>query len=184
MEGEPLGNKLALVLAKAVVNKLSDSLAVVIVKKLGYTASYSKAQWLVENVKHRPEEKCQTLDDTLAKVETKVLGETHCEKLKEVELRIPERQLSMCKADAHVEPLPKKLKKAEAQTSLHTLVKVKAKELLVEKEEALAKKLIYTITEVETETLANRLTKVDVEVLNVTEVEMLAEVKVQTLVTL
>ena len=31
------------------------------------------------------------------------------------------------------------------------------------------------------ETLANRLTKVDVEVLVVTKVEMLAEVKVQTL---
>ena len=53
MEGEPLGNKLALVLAKAVVNKLFASLAVVIGKKLGYTASYSKAQWLVETVKHR-----------------------------------------------------------------------------------------------------------------------------------
>ena len=53
MQGEPLGNKLVLVLAKAVVNKLSDSLAVVIVKKVGYTASYSKAQWLVETVQHR-----------------------------------------------------------------------------------------------------------------------------------
>ena len=77
--------------------------------------------------------------------------------------------------------MAKKLKEAEAQTSLQTLLKVKAKELFVEKEEALAKKLTYTITEVETETLANRLTKVDVEVLVVTEVEMLAEVKVQTL---
>ena len=136
------------------------------------------------NSQTQAEEKCQTLDDTLAKVKTKVLGETHCEKLKEVELQIPETQLSMCKADAHVEPLPKNLKKSEAQTSLHTLVKVKAKQLLVEKEEALAKKLTYTITDVETETLANRLTKVDVEVLVVTQVEMLAEVKVQTLVRL
>ena len=38
--------------------------------------------------------------------------ETHCEKLKEVELQIPETQWSMCKAEAHVEPLPKKLKKS------------------------------------------------------------------------
>ena len=53
MQGEPLGNKLVLVLAKAVVNKLSDSLAVVIVKRVGYTASYSKAQSLVETVQHR-----------------------------------------------------------------------------------------------------------------------------------
>ena len=53
MQGDPLGNKLVLVLAKAVVNKLSDSLAVVIVKRVGYTASYSKAQSLVETVQHR-----------------------------------------------------------------------------------------------------------------------------------
>ena len=136
------------------------------------------------NSQTQAEEKCETLDDTLAKVEAKVLAETHCAKLEEVELQIPETQWSLCKADAHVEPLPKKQKKAEAQTSLHTLVKVKAEELLVKKEEALAKKLTYTITEVETETLANRLSKVDVEVLVVTEVEMLEEVKVETLVRL
>ena len=39
LKGEPLGDTLALVLAKAVVNKLSDSLEVVIVKKLVYTGS-------------------------------------------------------------------------------------------------------------------------------------------------
>ena len=39
LQGKPLGNKLFLMLAKAVVNKLSDSLAVVIVKKLRYTGS-------------------------------------------------------------------------------------------------------------------------------------------------
>ena len=39
MKGEPLGDTLALVLAKVVVNKLSDSLAVVIVKKIVYTGS-------------------------------------------------------------------------------------------------------------------------------------------------
>ena len=54
MEGEPLGDKLALVLPKAVVDKLSDSLAVVIVKKLGYTGSYRKAEGLVQKAKERP----------------------------------------------------------------------------------------------------------------------------------
>ena len=39
MEGDPLGDTVALVLAKVVVNKLSDSLAVVIVKKIFYTGS-------------------------------------------------------------------------------------------------------------------------------------------------
>ena len=34
LEGEPFGHKLALVLAKVVINKLSDSLAELIVKKL------------------------------------------------------------------------------------------------------------------------------------------------------
>ena len=53
MQGEPLGNKTCLGAAKAVVNKLSDSLAVVIVKKVGYIATYSKAQWLVDTVQHR-----------------------------------------------------------------------------------------------------------------------------------
>ena len=42
--------------------------------------------------------------------------------------------------------MAKKLKKAEAQISLETLVKVKLEELVVEKEEPLANKLTYTIT--------------------------------------
>ena len=48
MQGKPLGDKLALKLAKAVVNKLSDSLAVVIVKKVGYTGRKRKAEGLVK----------------------------------------------------------------------------------------------------------------------------------------
>ena len=52
----------------------------------------------------------------------------------------------MCMADAHVYLLAKKLKKAEAQISLETLVKVKAEELVVEKEEPLANKLTYRRT--------------------------------------
>ena len=39
LQGKALGDKLALMLAKPVVNKLSDSLAVVIFKKPGYTGS-------------------------------------------------------------------------------------------------------------------------------------------------
>ena len=49
----------------------------------------------------------------------------------------------MCMADAHVYLLAKKVKKAEAQISLETLVKVKAEELVVEKKEPLANKLTY-----------------------------------------
>ena len=52
----------------------------------------------------------------------------------------------MCKAEALVEPLSTKLTEVDAQTSLETLVKVKAEALLVENEEALANKLTHTIT--------------------------------------
>ena len=44
MEDDELSDTLALVLAQAVVNKLSDSLAVVKVKKEGYSWSEVKAQ--------------------------------------------------------------------------------------------------------------------------------------------
>ena len=70
------------------------------------------------------------------------MAETHGEKVKEVELQIPETQWSMCKADAHVNPSANKL---------------------------------------ENNTLGNTLPKVEAELLVVTQVEMLAEVKVQTL---
>ena len=61
MEVEQLGDTLALVLAEAVVNKLSDSLAVVKVKKRGYTGSKVKAKALVETVQHRQKSRSRHL---------------------------------------------------------------------------------------------------------------------------
>ena len=52
----------------------------------------------------------------------------------------------MCKAEALVDLLPSMLTEVDGQTSLETLVKVKAEELVVENEEALANKLTHTIT--------------------------------------
>ena len=46
-------NTLALVLAEKVVNKLSDSLAVVKFKKHGYTGSYAKDEAVAETVQER-----------------------------------------------------------------------------------------------------------------------------------
>ena len=71
MEGEPLGDKLALVLPKAVVDKLSDSLAVVIVKKLGYTGSYRKAGGFSTKSQRETYQKVETLGKTLAKVKVR-----------------------------------------------------------------------------------------------------------------
>ena len=68
--------------------------------------------------------------------------DTYGEKLKAIQLHILKTQWLMCKADAHVLPLPNKL---------------------------------------ENNTLGNTLLKVEAEVLVVTQVVMLAEVKVQTL---
>ena len=79
MQGEPLGNKLVLVLAKAVVNKLSDSLAVVIVKKSWLHCELFEGPVAGRNSPTQAEGKCETLDYTLAKVEVKVLAETHSE---------------------------------------------------------------------------------------------------------
>ena len=87
------------------------------------------------------EEEVETLGDTLAKV----LADTHGEKLKKVELQILETQWPMCKAEALVEPLANKLTEVQTQTSLETLVEVKAKALVVENEEALGNKLTRTI---------------------------------------
>jgi len=61
------------------------------------------------------------------------LADTHGEKLKELELQILETQWPMCMAGAHVNPLANKLTEVEAQTSLETLVKVKAMALVVER---------------------------------------------------
>ena len=74
------------------------------------------------------------------------MADTHSEKLKEVELQILETQWPMCKAQALVDPFANKLTEVEAQTSLETLVEVKAEALVVENEEALANKLTHRIT--------------------------------------
>ena len=52
----------------------------------------------------------------------------------------------MCKGEALVHLLPNMLTEVNGQTSLQTLVKVKAEEVVVENEEALANKLTHTIT--------------------------------------
>ena len=52
----------------------------------------------------------------------------------------------MCKGEALVDLLPNMLTEVNGQTSLQTLVKVKAEEVVVENEEALANKLTHTIT--------------------------------------
>ena len=56
------------------------------------------------------------------------------------------KQWPMCKAEALVDLLPNILTKVNGQTSLETLVKVKAEALVVENEKALAKKFTHTIT--------------------------------------
>ena len=56
------------------------------------------------------------------------------------------RQWPMCKAEALVDLLPNMLTEVNGQTSLETLVKVKAEEVVVENEKALANKLTHTIT--------------------------------------
>ena len=75
--------------------------------------------------------------------------------------------------------MPNMLTEVNGQTSLQTLVKVKAEALVVENEKALAKKVTHTITYAKNDTLFYTLLKVEAEVLVVTQVDMLAEVKVQ-----
>ena len=53
MENDELSDTLALVLAHAVVNKLSDSLALAKVKKQGYSWSDVKDKALVERMQYR-----------------------------------------------------------------------------------------------------------------------------------
>ena len=89
-------------LAKAVVNKLSDSLAVVIVRKLRYTGSYRKAEGLVEKKQERPNRRSRHLVTHSRKVEGKVLVDTQGEKLKAIQLHILQSQWPICKIDAHV----------------------------------------------------------------------------------
>ena len=103
-----------MVLAQAVVNKLSDSLALVMVKKQCYSWSDVKETALVERMQYRQKRRSQTLGDTLEKVEAKILEDTHGEKLKEVKLEMLETQWPMCKAEAQVDPLANKLTKVDA----------------------------------------------------------------------
>jgi len=76
------------------------------------------------------------------------LAETHGEKLKEAELEIWETQWPMCKAEALVDQLASTTREVESQTSLETLVDLKAEALVLENEDALPNKLTHTITEV------------------------------------
>ena len=55
-------------------------------------------------------------------------------------------QWPMCKAKALVDLLPNMLTELNSQTSLETLLKVKAEKVVVENEKALANKLTHTIT--------------------------------------
>ena len=56
------------------------------------------------------------------------------------------KQWPVCKGEAMVHLLPNMLTEVIGQTSLQTLVKVKAEALVVENEKALAKKVTHTIT--------------------------------------
>ena len=98
------------------------------------------------NSSGQAEKKIETLHDTLAKVEAKVLADTQGEKLQEVKIQTFKTQWKMCKEEALVNLLANMVTEVDGQTSLETLVKVKAEALVVENEEALAKKLTHKIT--------------------------------------
>ena len=83
-----------MVLAEAVVNKL-DSLPVVQVKKTCLHWELGEGRGTGRNSPGQGEEKVETLGNTLAKVEAKVLVDTQGEKLKEVQLEILETQWPM-----------------------------------------------------------------------------------------
>ena len=74
------------------------------------------------------------------------MADTQGEKLQEVEIQTLKTQWPMCKAEALVDLLPNMLTEVHGQTSLETLVKVKAEEVVVENEKALANKMTLTIT--------------------------------------
>ena len=77
--------------------------------------------------------------------------------------------------------MPNMLTEVNGQTSLETLVKVKAEEVVVENEEALANKLTHTILQVKNDTIAYTLPEVEAKVLVVTPVDMPSEENVQAL---
>ena len=74
------------------------------------------------------------------------MADTQGEKLQEVEIQSLKTQWKMCKAEALVDLLANMVTEVHCQTSLQTLVKVKAEALVVENEEALANKLTHKIT--------------------------------------
>ena len=61
MKVDPLGDKLVLVLAKAVVNKLSNSLALGNIKKRVYFGNKVKTKNLVETVQYRQKKRSRQL---------------------------------------------------------------------------------------------------------------------------
>ena len=67
MGGQPLGDKLFLMLAKAVVNKLSDSLAGVIVQHW----ELDEGRWVCRKSTRQAEQKVETLGHTLAKLKVR-----------------------------------------------------------------------------------------------------------------
>ena len=74
------------------------------------------------------------------------MADTKSEKLQEVEIQTLKTQWKMCKAEALVDLLANMVTEVDCQTSLETLVKVKAEALVVENEEALSNKLTHKIT--------------------------------------
>ena len=91
MEVEPRGDKLALALAKAVVNKLSNSLAVGNIKKRVYFGDKVKTKNLVETVQYRQKKRSRQLV-THSQGWRLRYWRTHGEKLKEVVLEILKTQ--------------------------------------------------------------------------------------------
>ena len=74
------------------------------------------------------------------------MADTQGEKLQEVKIQTLKTQWKMCKEKALVDLLAIMVTEVDGQTSLETLVKVKAEALVVDNEEALANKLTHKIT--------------------------------------
>lgn len=113
MEDEELSDTLALVLAQAVVNKLSDSVALVKVKKHGYSWSEVKAKALVETQWHKIEEEVETLYNTVGEVEGDVLVNKVVRRLALLRLRTLADKLTEIKAEAMVDTLSERLRHLE-----------------------------------------------------------------------
>ena len=75
------------------------------------------------NSSGQAEKKVETLHNTLAEVEAKVLADTQGEKLQEVEIETLKTQWPMCKAEALVHLLASMLTEVHGQTSLENSCK-------------------------------------------------------------